>query len=166
MPRSRRSGRSHGLIRTLNYLAFMPLASRVPTYGRLLWALLRDERIPTTKKAILGLAVGYLASPIDIVPDFVPLLGAIDDLVVAVLAIDIFLEGVPEGLLDETLAGLGIERDVLEKDRAQVRRMVPRPIRRLAQRVPGAIEGVAELIRSSGAEGRLRTWILKEERPA
>jgi uncharacterized membrane protein YkvA (DUF1232 family) len=166
MARSRRSGRSPGLIRTLNYLAFMPLASRAPTYGRLLWSLLRDQRIPTAQKAILGLAAGYLASPIDLVPDFVPLLGAIDDLVVAVLAIDIFLEGVPEALLDETLLELRIERDVLERDRAQIRRMVPRPIRRLAQRVPGAIEGIAELIRSSGGERRLRAWIMKEERSA
>jgi len=144
----------------------MPLASRAPTYGRLLWSLLRDERIPRTRKAVLALAVGYLASPIDLVPDFVPLLGALDDLVVAVLAIDVFLEGVPEALLDETLLELGIERDVLERDRAQIRRMVPRPVRRLAQRVPGAVEGVAELIRSSGAERRLRSWIVKEEVPA
>ena len=166
MPRSRRSGRSLGLIRTFNYLAFMPLASRAPMYVRLLWALLRDERIPTSQKAVLGLAAGYLASPIDVVPDFIPFLGAVDDLVVAVLAIDVFLESVPEALLDETLLELGIERELLERDRAQIRRMVPRPIRRLAQRVPGAIEGVAELIRSSGIESRLRTWIMKEERSA
>jgi uncharacterized membrane protein YkvA (DUF1232 family) len=166
MPRSRRAGRSFGLIRTLNYLAFMPLASRAPTYGRLLWALLRDQRIPTAQKAVLGLAAGYLASPIDLVPDFVPLLGALDDLVIAVLAIDIFLEGVPEALLSETLLELGIEPGVLERDRAQIRRIVPRPVRRLAQRVPGAIEGVADLIRSSAVERRVRTWIMKEERPA
>ncbi|MGH2406911.1 MAG: YkvA family protein [Candidatus Limnocylindrales bacterium] len=163
MARSTRSGRSLGLIRTLNYLAFMPLASRAPTYIRLLWALVRDERIPTSKKAVLGLAVGYLASPIDVVPDFVPFLGAVDDLVVAVLAIDVFLEAVPEALLDETLQELGIERELLERDRAQIRRMVPRPIRRVAQRLPDAIEGVADLIRSSGIESRLRTWINKEE---
>jgi uncharacterized membrane protein YkvA (DUF1232 family) len=154
------------LIRTLNYLAFMPLASRAPTYVRLLWTLLRDERIPTSQKAVLGLAAGYLASPIDVIPDFIPFLGAMDDLVVVVLAIDVFLESVPPALLDETLLELGIDRDLLERDRAQIRRMVPRPIRRLAQRVPGAIEGVADVIRSSGIEGRLRSWINKEERSA
>ena len=166
MPRSRRAGPARGLFRTLNYLAFVPLASRAPMYGRLLWSLLRDERIPTARKAILGLAAGYLASPIDLVPDFVPVLGALDDLAVAILAIDLFLESVPDALLEEKLVELGIDRSALERDMSQVRRLVPRPVRRLVQRLPDLVDGVGTLVQRSGVERRLRTWILKEERSA
>jgi uncharacterized membrane protein YkvA (DUF1232 family) len=166
MPRSRRAGPARGLFRTLNYLAFVPLAARAPMYGRLIWSLLRDERIPRAQKAILGLAAGYLASPIDLVPDFVPVLGALDDLAIAVLAIDIFLEGVPEALLQEKLVELDIDRSALERDLGQVRRIVPRPVRRLAGRLPGLIDDVGLLVQRSGVERRLRTWILKEERTA
>ena len=74
MPSRSRSPRRRGFIRAFNYLAFMPLASRAPTYGRLLAALLGDARVPWTHKAILGLAVGYVLSPVDLVPDFVPVL--------------------------------------------------------------------------------------------
>lgn len=165
MPRSKRSRGPLGLVRTLNYLAFMPLASRMPMYGRLILALLRDERIPTSQKAVLGLAVGYLALPIDLIPEVIPILGALDDVAVAVLAIDVFLERVPRPLLDEKLAELEIDRAELDKDLAQVRRLVPSPIRKAAMRLPEALASAGSLIERSGLERRLRSWI-KEERPA
>ena len=166
MPRPRRSGRSAGLLRTLRYAAFLPLASRAPMYGRLLWSLLRDERIPTSQKAILGLAAGYLASPLDLVPEFLPIIGALDDLAVAILAVDLFLERVPDALLEEKLLELGIERAALERDLGQVRRFVPRPIRRAVQRLPDLIEDVGRVISDTGAARRWREWISKEERTA
>jgi uncharacterized membrane protein YkvA (DUF1232 family) len=165
MPRSKRSRGPLGLVRTLNYLAFMPLASRMPMYGRLILALLRDERIPASQKAVLGLAVGYLALPIDLIPETIPIVGALDDVAVAVLAVDIFLERVPRALLDEKLAELAIDRNELDRDLAQVRRLVPSPIRRAAMRLPEAIEGVGSLIERTGIDRRLRSWI-KEEQPA
>ena len=49
--------------------------------------LLRDPRVPRRAKAALAVAVPYLASPIDLIPDFIPGLGQFDDalLVIAVL---------------------------------------------------------------------------------
>ncbi len=48
--------------------------------------LLRDPRVPRRAKVMLVLAVPYLASPIDLIPDFVPVIGQLDDaLLVAVL---------------------------------------------------------------------------------
>ena len=49
--------------------------------------LLRDPRVPRRAKAALAFAVPYLASPIDLIPDFIPVLGQLDDalLVIAVL---------------------------------------------------------------------------------
>ncbi len=65
-------------------------------YARLLWALASDPRVPVTRKALLGLAGAYIVSPFDLVPERVPFFGAVDDVVVMVLAIDVFLEGLPE----------------------------------------------------------------------
>jgi uncharacterized membrane protein YkvA (DUF1232 family) len=162
MPRSKRSRGPLGLVRTLNYLAFMPLASRMPMYGRLILALLRDDRIPTSQKAVLGLAVGYLALPLDLIPEAIPIVGAIDDVAVAVLAIDVFLERVPRALLDEKLAELEIDRAELDKDLAQVRRLVPSPIRKAAMRLPEALASAGSLIERTGLERRLRNWIREE----
>lgn len=163
MPGSRRSAGRGGLFRTLNLLAFLPLASRAPTYGRLLLALVQDERVPTARKALLAAALGYVALPVDLVPDWLPVVGSLDDVAVTVLAIDAFLEAVPHELLDEKLSVLGIDRRALDRDLAQVRRVVPRSVRRLAGLLPGAFDQAAGLVRRSGIGHELRTWILKEE---
>jgi uncharacterized membrane protein YkvA (DUF1232 family) len=131
----------------LNYLALLPLAARAPSYGRLVLSLLRDDRVSVARKAALGLAVTYVLAPVDLVPDSVPLVGAVDDLVVGVLALEFFLQGVPHELLDEKLAELDIERSAFERDRDQVRRLVPRPLRQLAARIPDVLPAAATLFR-------------------
>jgi uncharacterized membrane protein YkvA (DUF1232 family) len=166
MARSRRSGRQANLARTLNLLAFLPLASRAPVYGRLIWSLLRDDRVPPAQKAVLVVALGYVATPFDILPDRIPLIGALDDVAVVVIAIDMFIDGIPAALLDEKLVEVGIERAWLDRDLAQVRRYVPRQVRQLLRLIPEAIEAVGDVIIGTGADRRLRAWILKEERPA
>jgi uncharacterized membrane protein YkvA (DUF1232 family) len=165
MAKKTRSRGPLGLIRTLNYMAFLPLAARAPTYGRLVLALLGDDRIPWSRKAVLGIAAGYLASPLDVIPESIPLIGAIDDVAVVVLALDIFLEGIPRDLLDEKLDELGIERRDLDGDLERVRRVVPRSVRRVALRLPDALAGAGSLIRRSGIDRRLRSWI-SEGQPA
>ena len=137
----------------------MPLASRAPTYGRLLAALVRDERIPASRKAVLAVGAGYLALPIDLIPERIPVIGALDDLAVVVLALDIFLESVPPELLDEKLVELDIDRAQLDRDLAQVRRFVPGPVRRAFARLPDVLEEVGSLARRSGVDERVRTWI-------
>ena len=71
-----------------------PDGSRIPA---------RDARIPAARKGLLGVALGYLVLGRDLVPDEVPFIGGLDDLVVVVLAVDLFLDGVPDTILFETL---------------------------------------------------------------
>jgi len=151
MARSKRR-RGRGLLRVLNLLPFLPLAGRAPLYGRLLWALVSDTRVPMSHKAVLGLAGIYIVSPLDLIPEGIPFLGALDDVAIMVLAIDIFLEGLPEGLVAEKLVQLGIPPSELESDLARVRKLVPRPVRALADRIPELIERVQRYVMQSAAE--------------
>jgi uncharacterized membrane protein YkvA (DUF1232 family) len=139
----------------MNLLAFMPLASRAPLYGRLLLALAVDPRVPASRKALLALAAGYVISPVDLIPDRIPLFGALDDVAVVVLAVDLFLDGLPDGLVDEKLAELGVPRAELDNDLKRIRRTVPGPVRTAVARLPEAIEAVATVVRESGLEERL-----------
>jgi uncharacterized membrane protein YkvA (DUF1232 family) len=158
MARSQRR-RGGGLLRVLNLLPFLPLAGKAPLYARLLWSLASDPRVPASRKALLGLAGVYIVSPLDLVPEWIPVLGAIDDVAVMVLAVDVFLEGLPEGLVAEKLVALGIPPSELEDDLARVRRVVPRPLRAMMARVPDAIDRLAERISDSGMDQRLRAAI-------
>jgi uncharacterized membrane protein YkvA (DUF1232 family) len=155
--------RSNTLGRALGLMAFMPLASRAPMYARLMLALLVDERTPGTRKALLAGAAGYLLIGRDLIPDDIPVLGGLDDLVIVVLAVDLFLEGIPEDLLDEKLAELEIDRAAFDQDIARIRRMTPGPVRKTIRRIPELIGQAGAALQSSGVGPRVREWITKEE---
>ncbi len=154
------------LRRMLSLLAFMPVASRFPDYARLITSLVLDDRMPPARKALLGAAAGYLVLGRDLVPDDVPIIGGLDDLVVVVLAIDLFLDGVPRDLLDEKLLELGIDRAGFDRDVAQIRRLTPGPVRRTIRRVPALVTTGGGLIERLGLGPRLRGWITREDSTA
>jgi uncharacterized membrane protein YkvA (DUF1232 family) len=149
--------------RALGIMAFLPLASRAPIYARLIFALVLDERTPASRKALLAGAAGYLIVGRDIIPDDVPILGGLDDLVVVVLAVDLFLDGVPSELLAEKLQELGIDRVAFDQDMARVRRLTPGPVRKTLRRIPGMVSQAGEAIENSGVGPKVRTWISKED---
>jgi uncharacterized membrane protein YkvA (DUF1232 family) len=155
-----------GIGRALSILAFLPIASRIPMYTRLVMALVTDDRMPMQRKALLAGAAGYLVLGRDIIPDDVPIIGGLDDLVVVVLAVELFLDGVPDDLLEEKLTELGIDRAEFDRDVAQVRRLTPGPVRRTIRRVPELVGGVNEAMRQLGIGPRTRAWINREDRSA
>jgi len=144
-------------------LAVLPMAGRAPLYARLVWLLVRDERTPRHGKAVLAAALGYVLVGRDLVPDNIPLLGGLDDLVVMALAVDLFLDGVPPELLEEKLAELQITREAYDRDVAQIRRLTPGPLRRLVRRLPAAIDLAEDAWHRSGFGPRLRAWITRED---
>ena len=152
-----------GLRRLFGLAAFLPLASRAPMYGRLFWELIRDERTPAGRKALLAGALGYLALGRDLVPDNLPIVGGLDDLVVVVLAVDLFLDGVPEDVLDEKLDELGIDIRSFRGDVARIRRFTPGSVRRIIRRAPAAVGIAGDTLRNSGLGPRVRVWINDQE---
>ncbi len=68
---------------------------------------LQDPRTPKIAKILLGLAVGYAVFPIDIIPDFIPILGHVDDAFVIPLIISIALRLIPEEGMEDCRMQLG-----------------------------------------------------------
>ena len=66
-----------------------------------LWIVARDPRTPVLAKITAGAVAAYALSPIDLIPDFVPVLGYLDDLLIVPLAIMLAVRLVPPALMVE-----------------------------------------------------------------
>jgi len=60
----------------------------LPRLARMIASLLADREVPTTAKVVLAAMAVYLASPVDLIPDFIPFLGLLDDLLLAAVVVD------------------------------------------------------------------------------
>jgi uncharacterized membrane protein YkvA (DUF1232 family) len=63
--------------------------------------VLRDERTPAQAKIFLGLAIAYLCMPFDLIPDFIPVIGHLDDAVIIPALVFVALRFVPRQLVSE-----------------------------------------------------------------
>jgi len=77
-----------------------------------LWFAARDPRVPWHAKAVAGTVAAYALSPIDLIPDFIPVLGYLDDLMIVPLGIMLAIRLVPVEVMIElrTEAAKRIER--------------------------------------------------------
>ena len=132
----------------LSFWPFMPLVARAPLYGRLLVELMLDKRVPASRKVLIGIAAAYVVSPIDLIPDFIPVISRLDDFAALVISLDLLLEGVPREVMIEKMYKLGIDGRELERDMASVRRFLPAPIRSAALQLPLAIDRGAAVVRN------------------
>lgn len=66
-----------------------------------LWLAARDPRKPWLAKAVAGVTAAYALSPIDLIPDFVPILGYLDDLVIVPAGIALAIRLIPAELMNE-----------------------------------------------------------------
>jgi len=73
----------------------------LPDFIRLYWRLFRDSRVSLWPKAILVGALAYVVLPFDIIPDALPILGEIDDLVIVVTAARWFMHRCPPEVVQE-----------------------------------------------------------------
>ena len=76
-----------------------------------LYHVARDPRVPWYARLFIGMVVAYALSPIDLIPDFVPILGYLDDLVLVPLGIALALRMVPPLVLDDCRARARAELD-------------------------------------------------------
>ncbi len=66
-----------------------------------LWLAARDKRVPATAKLVAGCVAAYALSPIDLIPDFIPILGYLDDLLIVPLGIMLAVRLIPPPLMAE-----------------------------------------------------------------
>jgi uncharacterized membrane protein YkvA (DUF1232 family) len=81
------------------------LAAAIPNFLVLFRGLLRDPRVPRRSKIWLVVAVIWIASPIDLVPEFIPVLGPADDVIVAALVLRHVLRRTDRSVLAEYWRG-------------------------------------------------------------
>ena len=69
-----------------------------------LWLAARDPRVPWYAKLLAGLVAGYALSPIDLIPDFIPVLGLLDDLLIVPAGIWLSIRLIPPAVFAELRA--------------------------------------------------------------
>ena len=83
----------------INKLKLWALSVKSNVYALYLASI--DSRVPKLTKIIIGLIVAYALSPIDLIPDFIPILGYLDDLIVLPLGIWLAIRFVPKKVWTE-----------------------------------------------------------------
>lgn len=92
------------------------LIHRLPRYGRLAWALARDPRLSRARRAAVLAGAAYVFSPIDLVPGFIPVVGQLDDMLIALGAIRLALNGLKPEARAERLAAARLTQQDLDTD--------------------------------------------------
>ncbi len=78
--------------------------------GRLAWRLLTDGRVPFSAKLVIPAGLAYALFPLDMLPDFFPGLGQLDDLTVLLVSVALFLRLCPTELVREHLEAMAGRR--------------------------------------------------------
>jgi len=89
---------------------------RVPAYLRLAWRLTREPLLSRARRAAVIGAAGYLVSPVDLVPGFIPVLGQLDDIALAIAALKFALAGLSPEVRRRHLDAVGLADDLLMDD--------------------------------------------------
>ncbi len=119
-------------------MEMLPVLRRVPAYSRLAWALVRDHRIRRRDRVLLVGGLGYLLSPIDLIPGFIPVLGQLDDLAVALWSLRRTLQATAPEVATGHLAARGLTMEILDEDLARIGRS-GKLVTRAALRVGGRV---------------------------
>ncbi len=86
---------------------FSSLKKNFKKYLKLYKELYKDKRTPRISKIFLWLALGYLMMPFDLIPDFIPVIGQVDDLIIVPGLVFLALKFIPKSLYDEHYEKIG-----------------------------------------------------------
>ncbi len=104
---------------------FLALSTRAKIdFGK---TLMSDPDVPLLDKVALGIVVGYLALPFDLIPDFIPVIGQLDDLLIVSLALILLVKTIPNDVFDAAVA---------RAERGQELRKIAAPARTDERRKP------------------------------
>ena len=122
------------------YLRLARIIVTLPTYVRLVWGIMRDPRTPIGLKAMLAAALTYVAVPVDLIPDAIPILGHADDLTVLLLVLDLFLQNAPADVRAEHAARARNGTADLDRDLARLRVLLGDRYDRIRDNLPDLLD--------------------------
>jgi uncharacterized membrane protein YkvA (DUF1232 family) len=99
--------RTNGLVRRFGWSGIFRLLSNLPSFFRLFHRLVKDSRVPARAKLLLVGVLGYVILPTDLVPDFFPGLGQLDDIAVILGGLKLFLRLCPPEVVREHVRAIG-----------------------------------------------------------
>ena len=88
----------------------LEILTHLPSFIRLYWRLFRDARVSLWPEALLVAALAYVALPFDLIPDAIPGVGEIDDLVILIAAARWFLQWCPADVVQEHARAIDRQR--------------------------------------------------------
>lgn len=110
----------------------MSYIAELPRFLRLLWGLLLDSRVDAVDKLLVAGAIAYIVTPIDLIPDFIPFLGEVDDIYLLMLAVQRLMQNAGRAVLASHWPGDPAELKELNLRKALLAAafFLPRTIRR------------------------------------
>jgi uncharacterized membrane protein YkvA (DUF1232 family) len=110
----------------------MGTISDIPNFLRLLYGLITDARVNSVDKLVVAGAIAYILLPVDIIPDFVPFLGEVDDVFLLILALQRLIANAGRAVVQAYWPGDPAELSAmnLEKILAACAFFLPRRMRR------------------------------------
>ena len=110
----------------------MGTISELPNFLRLLYGLITDNRVNAVDKLVVAGAIAYILLPIDVIPDFIPFLGEVDDVFLLILALQRLIGNAGRAVIQSYWAGDPADLTAmnLEKVLAAAAFFLPRRMRR------------------------------------
>ncbi len=109
----------------------------IPNMVKLVSRLLKDPRVPRRAKLTLGIAAAYVMSPIDLIPDVIPVLGVLDDILIMAFAVDSLIDRSGPEIVREHWDGPGDVLDLVREAVRVSRSLVPKRIASIIDRLSG-----------------------------
>ena len=146
------------LSNSTRYVGLARLVVRLPTYARVVWGLVRDPRTPLGLKGMLVAALVYVVVPVDLIPDFIPILGTADDLTVLLLVLDLFIQNAPAEVRAEHTARAQNGTSDLDRDLAHVRVLLGDRYEYIRDHLPELLERYGRLRDPDELKRALASW--------
>lgn len=98
------------LVKNLGWRGFFRLITHLPTFSKVFIRLMKDPRVSLAPKLLVLAIAAYVVLPLDIVPDFIPGLGQMDDLAVVLVGLRFFLRLCPADIVREHMDAIARRR--------------------------------------------------------
>ena len=110
---------------------FLEAARSVPATLQLIYRLLRDQRVDQRKRAAVVAALAYAALPFDFIPDRLPIIGRVDDIMIGAIALQALIDDAGETIVRQHWEGSDRSLEAVLGVVSTVSGFMPKPLRRL-----------------------------------